>query len=768
MAIDDLIGTLSDGDVSDEESEVEEVVEVPVQTKKRKREAASQSAVKKQKGDNDADLDSDFEFENEGGAVELDDLDTWALAGNGEINEPGNIEAIIARKRAKDAPKAPVVDSEEENSDDSEDEGIAAAYEEEDDDEEDDDEAEPGADGEEDSEEEFSTAMEGLNGDFEGIDGNDEEDSGNEDDELDEDVEVAVHVPHPDDLADESGSEAAEDVLEKEKRNKFFANDEKSSNPAATAFHAMNLSRPILRGLAAVGFDKPTPIQAKSIPVALEGRDLVGGAETGSGKTGAFIIPILERLMFRPKRTATTRVVILMPTRELALQCFNVAKKLAAHTDITFGQAIGGLNLREQEKALKLRPDIVIATPGRFIDLERNSTGFDVSTVEILVLDEADRMLEEGFADELNEILTKIPKSRQTMLFSATMTTKVDDLIRSGLQRPVRLMVDSQQQTVKGLVQEFVRLRPGREKKRLAYLMYLCEKVYTDRVIIFFRQKKEAHRVRVIFALAGLKAAELHGTLSQEQRINAIESFRTGKAGFLLATDLASRGLDIKGIETVINYEAPQSHEIYLHRVGRTARAGRTGRACTLAAEPDRKVVKAAVKAGKAQGAVIKQRTIEAHDADAWHARIEAMADDIEEVLREEKEEKALNIVDKQLTKADNMVKYEDEIKSRPKKTWFESEKDKQAAKDRGRALLNGAEAMETKKKKGGKLSNKDRKKLQDKDDRKSGGEWKLGKKATLQAKESSDKRLAKVSKQREKDKARGKDSKAKYIKGRK
>ncbi|KAI5367915.1 Putative ATP-dependent RNA helicase DEAD-box, Helicase superfamily 1/2, ATP-binding protein [Septoria linicola] len=767
MAVDDLIGTLSDNDVSDEESEVDEVEEVAPRGKgkKRKREAISQSAVKKQKGDNDADLDSDFEFENEGGAAELDDLDTWALAGNAANNEPGNIDAIIARKRAKQTPKAPAPDAEDDDDDssnDSDDEGIAAAY----DSEEEADEG--GADGGEESEEEFSTAMEGLNGEFDGIQGSEEAEISGEDEGSEDEVEVAAHVPHPDDLADESGSEAAEDVVEKEKRNQFFANDAATTNPAATAFHTMNLSRPILRGLASVGFDKPTPIQAKSIPVALEGRDLVGGAETGSGKTGAFIIPILERLMFRPKRTATTRVVILMPTRELALQCFNVAKKLAAFTDITFGQAIGGLNSREQEKALKLRPDIVIATPGRFIDLERNSTGFDVSTVEILVLDEADRMLEEGFADELNEILTKIPKSRQTMLFSATMTTKVDDLIRSGLQRPVRLMVDSQQQTVKGLVQEFVRLRPGREKKRLAYLLHLCESIYTDRVIIFFRQKKEAHRVRVIFALAGLKAAELHGTLSQEQRINAIESFRTGKANFLLATDLASRGLDIKGIDTVINYEAPQSHEIYLHRVGRTARAGRTGRSCTLAAEPDRKVVKAAVKAGKAQGAVIKQRTIDAHDADAWHARIEAMADEIEDVLREEKEEKALNVVDKQLTKADNMVKYEDEIKSRPKKTWFESEKDKQAAKDRGRALLNGAEAMETKKQKGGKLSNKDKKKLQARDERKTGGEWKLGKKATLQGKESSDKKLAKVAKQKEKDKARGKDSKAKYIKGRK
>ncbi|EME86345.1 uncharacterized protein MYCFIDRAFT_202484 [Pseudocercospora fijiensis CIRAD86] len=744
--VDDLVGTLSDGDnISDEEiseEEEEEVVEVAPKGKKRKREEKrEQSPVKKQKDDTDAkdpDLNPNFEFESAGGSAALDDLDIWAQSGSTAAQD--NIDAIIARKRsAKSGANKAAVEEVAEIEEDLEDEDPVS------------DEDSEGADSDEG---EFSTAIEfgdgEVDGDSEEEDGSDDEDkeekglvSGDEEEE----TEVAHAVPHPDDAAD-SGSEDGEDAIEAERRNAFFAAEEtKSAKATATAFHSMNLSRQILKGLAAVGFDKPTPIQAKTIPVALEGKDLVGGAVTGSGKTAAFLIPILERLLYRPRNAATTRVAILMPTRELALQCFNVAKKLAAHTDITFGQAIGGLNSREQEKQLKLRPDIVIATPGRFIDLERNSASFAVNTIEILVLDEADRMLEEGFADELNEILTKIPKSRQTMLFSATMTSKVDDLIRVGMQRPVRLMVDAQKATVSGLVQEFVRLRQGREGKRLAYLMVLCEQIYTDRVIIFFRQKKEAHRVRVIFALAGMKAAELHGNMTQEQRINAIETFRTGKASFLLATDLASRGIDIKGIETVINYEAPQSHEIYLHRVGRTARAGRSGRACTLAAEPDRKVVKAAVKAGKAQGAVIKQRSVEASDVDAWQTRLDAMAEDIEDVLREEKEERALQAVDRDLTKADNIVKYEDEIKARPKKTWFESEKDKQAAKDKGRAVLNGAEAT-TKKKKKGKLSNKDKKKLQNKDDRAAGGnEWKLSKKATVKGKAASDMKIKKKKK---------------------
>ena len=336
------------------------------------------------------------------------------------------------------------------------------------------------------------------------------------------DESIAEPVAHPDDYERATSPVEIDDLEEQARRDAFFAPEEKSSKAeikgvASRSFHNMSLSRPILRGLAAVGFSEPTPIQTKTIPIALEGKDVVGGAVTGSGKTAAFIIPIIERLLYRPKKVPTSRVAILMPTRELAVQCFNVAKRLASFTDVTFCQLVGGFSLREQESVLRNRPDVIIATPGRFIDHMRNSASFTVDTLEILVLDEADRMLEDGFADELNEILTTIPRSRQTMLFSATMTDTVDKLIRVGLDKPVRLMVDARRQTVGTLVQEFVRLRPGREDKRLGYLLYLCQSVYTERSIIFFRQKKEAHRVRIIFGLCGIKAAELHGSMSQEQ-----------------------------------------------------------------------------------------------------------------------------------------------------------------------------------------------------------------------------------------------------------
>jgi len=544
MLDDDFVLTIDDEDAEgliDEEEEV--VINSETTSKKRKRgadtndslksKAKNKKSKKKHKqdekeeetdeepesltwadnGEDDGAMASDFEFA-------AGDVDTGVVAGfdgwgtkdgNGDSSKTSSknvdLDEIIARrKKAKGISNNP--DGAEDVESDQEEEPTFAGFE--------DDEllAEDGFGmGAVESEDEDGSEKE-----------NDSSDEADEDMSEDEDDEVAKPVPHPDDM-EQSGSEQDEDEnedpVEAERRAAFFAaegNVDEFDQALGTtgSFQQLSLSRPILKGLASVGFSKPTPIQAKTIPVALRGVDIVGGAETGSGKTGAFILPILERLLYRPKKVPTTRVVVLMPTRELAVQCFNVSRKLASFTDITFALIVGGLSLREQEQVLKTRPDVVIATPGRFIDHFRNSS-FAVDAIEILVLDEADRMLEEGFADELNEILSTIPKSRQTMLFSATMTNSVDKLIRVGLKRPVRLMVNAKRQTVKGLVQEFIRLRPGKEDKRLAYLLYLCKQVYTNRTIIFFRQKKEAHRVRVVFGLCGLKAAELHGSMSQEQ-----------------------------------------------------------------------------------------------------------------------------------------------------------------------------------------------------------------------------------------------------------
>ncbi|OAL34348.1 hypothetical protein AYO20_06401 [Fonsecaea nubica] len=570
------------------------------------------------------------------------------------------------------------------------------------------------------------------------VDEEEEEEEEEEDSDSASDSDsVASPIAHPDDdlASDQSDAESqtsvSDDPDEKAKRAAFFAPENKHPDiKSASSFQQFSLSRPILRGLAALSFTTPTPIQVRAIPVALQGLDVVGSAVTGSGKTAAFLLPILERLLYRPRKVPTTRVAILMPTRELAVQCYSVATALARFTDITFAQVVGGFSLREQETILKKRPDVVIATPGRFIDHMRNSASFNVESIEILVLDEADRMLETGFEDELNEILRTIPKGRQTMLFSATMTDSVDKLVRVGMNRPIRLSVDAKKSTTAGLVQEFVRLRQGREGLRLATLCVLCQNFFTERTIVFFRQKKEAHRVRVVFGLLGLKAGELHGSMTQEQRISAVNAFRDGKTTHLLATDLASRGLDIKNVMTVINYEAPQTHEIYLHRVGRTARAGRSGCACTIAAEPDRKVVKAAVKSARQQGAKVVSRVMDIQEVDAMHQRLDDLDSEIEEILKEEREQKQIAATEAEIKRGENLIKHESEIMARPKRTWFETEKEKRDAKNKGRMELNGPDGVgvvkvRTEKKR---LSNKDKKRLDDARERKEGKMWRKGK----------------------------------------
>ncbi|KAL8720458.1 MAG: hypothetical protein Q9225_002683 [Loekoesia sp. 1 TL-2023] len=683
-------------------------------------------------GEDDRAMDSDFEFQI-GDVYDgvTEDFDGWEMSGEHELRKQKkgvDIDELIVKRRKGGAAVAtanyPAVDDR-----DGLDDGPSQAQEI--------DVKENGLgvsdENEVEEDEDETLAVDGFGMGFMGSDEESAEAIGKiNGQESDTSSSIADPVPHPDDVSDTSPTSDEEDPEEHVRRDAFFAPEKKiakltSKDPTSSSFQAMSLSRPILRGLASVGFSIPTPIQLKTIPMALLGKDVVGGAVTGSGKTAAFIVPILERLLYRPKKIPTSRVAILMPTRELAVQCFNVSQKLASFTDITFCQLVGGFSLREQEGVLRSRPDVIIATPGRFIDHMRNSASFTVDTLEILVLDEADRMLEDGFADELNEILSTIPKSRQTMLFSATMTDRVDKLIRLGLNRPVRLLIDNSQQTVTTLTQEFVRLRPGREEKRLGYLLHLCTEVFTDRTIIFFRQKKEAHRVRVLFGLCGLKAAELHGNMSQDQRISALTSFRTGQVTHLLATDVASRGLDIKGVNTVLNYTAPQSLNIYLHRVGRTARAGAPGRACTLVAEPDRKIVKAAVKAAKAQGAKVVSRTVDAAEADKWQERIESVSSEIEGILDEEKELKQMTDAERDVRRGENLIEHEAEIKSRPKRTWFESEKEKREARAKGAVELNGVQGG-GKKKKEGKLSGKEKKKLDLGRERREGRAWKKGK----------------------------------------
>ncbi|KAK7064216.1 DEAD-domain-containing protein [Favolaschia claudopus] len=599
--------------------------------------------VQSTKTKGDADLNPEFVFDLTGDpyAEILDRQDLRDVVEGGNRPEPISVDDIIARRKLGTKRKREV----EESSSDGE---------------------EPADDEDEEEEGDSDVLHENDNADDDDpLASSDEEQDGQEDEEGAE---------------DSSEDSEPETQAEKDRKAAFF-DSEITSTEEHSSFLTMNLSRPILKAITSLGFLKPTPIQAATIPVALLGKDVVGGAVTGSGKTAAFIIPMLERLLYREKgnKSAATRCLVLVPTRELAVQCFDVGCKLAAHTDIRFCLIVGGLSLKSQEVSLRSRPDVVIATPGRLIDHIHNSPSFTLDTLDVLVLDEADRMLSDGFADELTEIVKSCPPSRQTMLFSATMTDSVDELVRMSLNKPVRLFVDPKRSIARGLIQEFVRVRAGKEAERSALLVTLCKRTFKTNVIIFLRSKKLAHQMRIVFSLLDMKCDELHGDLTQEQRLAALQRFRDGAVDFLMATDLASRGLDIKGVETVINYDMPSQLAQYLHRVGRTARAGKKGRSVTLVGEADRKMLKAAIKHG-AEADQIRHRIVPPEAVMKWVQKLEELKEEISEIMREEKEEKQFRQAEMELKKGQNMIDHEAEIYSRPARTWFQTTKEKNHA----------------------------------------------------------------------------------------
>lgn len=472
--------------------------------------------------------------------------------------------------------------------------------------------------------------------------------------------------------------------LERKKAEEFFESDPFAAQEFAKTkfetFADLKLSRPIMRAITQVGFEKPTPIQQRAIPVALTGKDICASAQTGSGKTAAFLLPILERLQFRSRRVQSTRVMIICPVRELATQCQSMLEQLARFTDITSALAVGGLPLKPQEVELRNRPDVVICTPGRMIDHLRNSKSIHMDDLEILVLDEADRLLELGFTEEVNELVRMCPVARQTMLFSATLTSKVDQLIELSMKRPVRISTDPLFDMAKHLVQEFVRIRPNREDDREAILLALCTRTFRTNTIVFMETKSHAHRMMIVFGLAGINAAELHGNLTQKERLEALQSFRDGKADILLCTDVAARGIDVKGVHAVINYEMPKDLTTYVHRVGRTARAGRNGRAVTLTSESRRLVMKQVTRHCRG---FVKSRAVPDPVIAQWKARIEAMQDDVKEIMHEETLEKRMREAEREADRASNMLKHRDEIASRPARTWFMSEKEKKNVNER-------------------------------------------------------------------------------------
>lgn len=346
-------------------------------------------------------------------------------------------------------------------------------------------------------------------------------------------------------------------------------------------FSQQGLHTALARRCQSLGYIEPTPIQRQAIPVILNGSDLIGCAETGTGKTAAFLLPIIQRITAAER--PGVRVLILAPTRELALQTEASYRQLAPTKGHACVSLIGGAGFRQQLEALRRGVSVVIATPGRLLDhVDRGS--IDLARVEVLVLDEADRMLDIGFWPAIRKIVAALPGSRQTLLFSATMSAAIEQLARSTMRKPQLIEVSPRGRAATTVEQTAY---PVAVESKTALLLDLLERDPQDRVLVFTRTRRGAERLSHILQARQHRANRIHGDRTQPQREAALRGFREGQISVLVATDVAARGIDVDSVSSVINYDVPAEPENYVHRIGRTGRAGNTGRAITLVAPVD-------------------------------------------------------------------------------------------------------------------------------------------------------------------------------------
>ncbi len=357
-------------------------------------------------------------------------------------------------------------------------------------------------------------------------------------------------------------------------------------------FSKFKLDPNILKGIREMGFARPTPIQSDAIPPAMEGRDLLACASTGSGKTAAFLLPIIDQLISKSRRT--TRALVLTPTRELAVQIVDQGNAMAVHTPVTAAAIIGGVGMGPQEHAFRSGTDILVATPGRLLDHMKSSYA-KLDRIEFLVLDEADRMLDMGFLPDIRRILKALPVKRQTLFFSATMPKPIAVLAGEMLKKPTTINLERTSMPATGITQA---LYPVPQELKSALFVELLRRGDMKEALVFTRTKHRANRLAEYLARNGVKSERIHGNRSQSQRTEALAGFKSGKYRVLVATDIAARGIDVEALGHVVNFDVPPAAEDYIHRVGRTGRAEMTGEAFTFFSpqeEPDIKSIERAI-----------------------------------------------------------------------------------------------------------------------------------------------------------------------------
>ncbi len=399
-------------------------------------------------------------------------------------------------------------------------------------------------------------------------------------------------------------------------------------------FSSLQLHPDLARAVQDLGYTQPTPIQLQSIPPAMEGRDVLACAATGSGKTAAFVLPILQRLRELPR--GTTRVLVLAPTRELASQVEEQVKLLGKHTRVSSAAIFGGVGMGPQEAAFRRGVDIIVATPGRLLD-HLKSPYASLANIEVLVLDEADRMLDMGFMPDIKRILAQMPAKRQTLFFSATMPAPIMELTRKLLHNPATIAVERKQAPAKGIDQA---IWPVAAELKSALLVALLREGVLKQALVFTRTKHRANRLAEVLAKAQVSSTRIHGNRSQAQRTDALEGFKKGRYEVLVATDIAARGIDVEALDHVVNFDVPAMAEDYIHRVGRTGRADATGEAYTFVApdeESDLRTIERAI------GVKLPRRTLPGFDYTARPTqRFEVpIAERIADIRKRKAEERA-------------------------------------------------------------------------------------------------------------------------------